>query len=117
MLADFLEMVESRKVANKKRKTVADNPDAEHKEQMPEQKRKQPAGKRLMVQTKAEEQSQPQTALQHEASRGNYRVRNLSDPSVQSVGFKYEVGDEKSREQALLKAQELVQAWGCKLRG
>ena len=108
VLSDFLEMSESRKASRKRRA------DAEREEQ-PEAKMSKPAGKRLVEKTKAvEPESQPKIKLSHEASRGNYRVRNLSDPNVPSVGIKYEPGNEKSREKAHLEAQKLVKAWGGK---
>ena len=101
-------MSESRKTSRKRRA------DAEREEQ-PKAKMSKPAGKRLVEKTKAvEPESQPKIKISHEASRCNYRVRNLSDPNVASVGIKYEPGNEKSREKAHLEAQKLVKAWGGK---
>ena len=140
VLSDFLEMSKSRKVSKKRNKKEQPEEQPEKKISKKTKKKKtkkkrlmekeailKPAGKRLMEKTKAvepmektkavEPKSQPKIILTHEASRNNYRVRNLSDPSVSSVGIKYVPGNEKSRMEAHLEAQNLVKAWGGKLPG
>ena len=119
VLSDFLEMSESRKTSRKRRadaeREEVEQTKIDDMQEQPKAKMSKPAGKRLVEKTKAvEPESQPKIKISHEASRCNYRVRNLSDPNVASVGIKYEPGNEKSREKAHLEAQKLVKAWGGK---